>query len=38
MLPGGGDVNDMNQWKKVFNFVSTATDVLDTNYSNAYSR
>lgn len=36
-FPGGGDVNDMSQWKNVFNFVSTATSVLDTNYSNAYS-
>ena len=37
VLPGGGDVNDMNQWKTVFNFNTTATVVLDTNYSNAYS-
>lgn len=36
-FPGGGDVNDMNQWKTVFNFNTTATVVLDTNYSNAYS-
>ena len=36
-LPGGGDVNDMNQWKVLFNFTATATQVLDTNYSNAYS-
>ena len=36
-FPGGGDVNDMDQWKKVFNFVSTSTSVLSTNYSNAYS-
>ena len=36
-FPGGGDVNDMNQWKSVFNFETTATIVLDTNYSNAYS-
>ncbi len=36
-FPGGGDVNDMNQWKTVFNFNTTATIVLDTNYSNAYS-
>lgn len=35
--PGGGDVNDMNQWKTVFDFKTTATVVLDTNYSNAYS-
>lgn len=35
--PGGGDVNDMNQWKQVFNFEVTPTVVLDTNYSNAYS-
>ena len=37
VLPGGGDVNDMNQWKTVFNFNTTPTVVLDTNYSNAYS-
>ncbi len=36
-FPGGGDVNDMNQWKTVFNFNTTPTVVLDTNYSNAYS-
>lgn len=35
--PGGGDVNDMNQWKTVFDFATTANIVLDTNYSNAYS-
>lgn len=37
VFPGGGDVNDMDQWKGVFNFNITATKVLDTNYSNAYS-
>ncbi|MDE6290727.1 MAG: RagB/SusD family nutrient uptake outer membrane protein [Muribaculaceae bacterium] len=37
VFPGGGDVNDMNQWKTVFNFNTTPTIVLDTNYSNAYS-
>ncbi len=37
VFPGGGDVNDMDQWKGVFNFSITATKVLDTNYSNAYS-
>ncbi len=37
VMPGGGDVNDMNQWKTVFNFNTTPTVVLDTNYSNAYS-
>ena len=36
-FPGGGDVNDMDQWKAVFNFSVTPTKVLDTNYSNAYS-
>ncbi|MCM1153388.1 MAG: RagB/SusD family nutrient uptake outer membrane protein [Muribaculum sp.] len=36
-FPGGGDVSDMDQWKTVFNFNTTATKVLDTNYSNAYS-
>ena len=36
-FPGGGDVNDMNQWKMVFNFNVTPTVVLSTNYSNAYS-
>lgn len=36
-LPGGGDVSDMDQWKTVFDFNTTATKVLDTNYSNAYS-
>ncbi|MDE6577275.1 MAG: RagB/SusD family nutrient uptake outer membrane protein [Muribaculaceae bacterium] len=36
-FPGGGDVNDMNQWKTVFNFNTTPTIVLSTNYSNAYS-
>lgn len=36
-FPGGGDVNDMNQWKTVFNFNTTPTVVLATNYSNAYS-
>ncbi|MBD5355751.1 MAG: RagB/SusD family nutrient uptake outer membrane protein [Bacteroides sp.] len=36
-FPGGGDINDMNQWKTVFNFNTTPTVVLDTNYSNAYS-
>ncbi len=37
VFPGGGDVNDMDQWKAVFNFNVTPTKVLDTNYSNAYS-
>ena len=37
VFPGGGDVNDMNQWKTVFNFNTTPNVVLDTNYSNAYS-
>lgn len=36
-FPGGGDVNDMNQWKTVFNFNTTPNVVLSTNYSNAYS-
>lgn len=36
-FPGGGDVNDMNQWKTVFNFNTTPTVVLGTSYSNAYS-
>lgn len=36
-FPGGSDVNDMNQWKTVFNFNTTSTIVLDSNYSNAYS-
>lgn len=35
--PGGGDVNDMSQYKHMFNFTLTATNLLDSNYSNAYS-
>ena len=35
--PGGGDVGDMSQWKSIFNFSTTADQVMDTNYSNAYS-
>ena len=35
--PGGGDAGDMAMWKKMFDFNIPATDVLDTNYSNAYS-
>lgn len=37
MYPGGGDAGDMAMWKKMFNFNIAATDVLDCNYSNAYS-
>ncbi|MDE5875529.1 MAG: RagB/SusD family nutrient uptake outer membrane protein, partial [Muribaculaceae bacterium] len=37
VLPGGGDVSDMNQWKDVFNFNVAPTVVLKDNYSNAYS-
>lgn len=36
-FPGGADAGDMNQWKTVFNFNTTSTVVLSTNYSNAYS-
>ena len=36
-FPGGGDVNDMNQWKVLFNFSATANQVMIDNYSNAYS-
>lgn len=36
-FPGGADAGDMNQWKTVFNFATTANIVLDTSYSNAYS-
>ncbi len=35
--PGGGDAADMAMWKKMFNFNISATEVLDCNYSNAYS-
>lgn len=35
--PGGGDVNDMSMWKEMFNFTINPTNVLDCNYSNAYS-
>lgn len=35
--PGGGDVNDMAMWKEMFNFQINPTQVLDCNYSNAYS-
>ena len=37
-FPGGQDLNDMSQWKTVFNFNTTPTEVLNlTSYSNAYS-
>ena len=35
--PGGGDVGDMSQWKAIFNFSTTADQVMIDNYSNAYS-
>ena len=37
MYPGGNDVNDMSMWKAMFNFRINPTQVLDCNYSNAYS-
>lgn len=37
MYPGGGDVSDMSMWKDMFNFKINPTNVLDCNYSNAYS-
>ncbi|MDE5814019.1 MAG: RagB/SusD family nutrient uptake outer membrane protein [Muribaculaceae bacterium] len=39
-FPGGADVNDMNEWKVVFNFNATAVNMNIMNdgfYSNAYS-
>ncbi len=35
--PGGGDVGDMSEWKAIFNFSTTADQVLIGNYENAYS-
>ena len=35
--PGGGDANDMAQWKGVYNFNVSTTQVLTTNWENAYS-
>lgn len=35
--PGGGDAGDMAMWKDMFNFTINPTNVLDVNYSNAYS-
>lgn len=35
--PGGGDATDMDMWKAMFNFRIVPTQVLDCNYSNAYS-
>lgn len=35
--PGGGDVSDMSMWKDMFDFKINPTNVLDCNYSNAYS-
>lgn len=35
--PGGGDIGDMSEWKAIFNFSTSADQILDGNYSNAYS-
>lgn len=35
--PGGGDANDMAQWKGVYNFNVSTSQVLTTNWENAYS-
>lgn len=37
VYPGGADANDMAQWKGVYNFNVSTTQVLTTNWENAYS-
>lgn len=37
VYPGGGDANDMSQYKGVYNFNISTTNVLTTNWENAYS-
>ncbi|MCH5242919.1 MAG: RagB/SusD family nutrient uptake outer membrane protein [Muribaculaceae bacterium] len=35
--PGGGDPNDLGEWKQMFNFTIPSTMVMTSNYSTSYS-
>lgn len=37
VYPGGSDANDMSQYKGVYNFNISTSNVLTTNWENAYS-